>query len=326
MKKAEIIICTEEGYLESLSKCLVTSIREFGGKYKDIPIISYKPRKDFKISGDTKKFFEQNNVELVDLELNKEFCNYPLANKPIVCAHHESGTSADILIFLDSDVFFINEPCEFFEFEDADVILRPSDYWNIGTNNKGDKNNSYWSSLYELLDVKVQRYTTSTVTNHTILEYYNGGHIVTLSKNLLFQQWYKNFTRVMEKCLKPRDPFFIEQSVFSATVSQMGLKVKHFGRGYNYPLSHVTEIVNPDYHVNDVDQLVSLHYHSLFNTPVPYNSITNKIFQSEKGKRINEILIKYGVKKEFSRFSTLKFLFLEKLKSKLKLFKKKLLK
>ena len=51
MKKAEIIICTEEGYLESLSKCLVTSIREFGGKYKDIPIISYQPRKDFKISG-----------------------------------------------------------------------------------------------------------------------------------------------------------------------------------------------------------------------------------------------------------------------------------
>ena len=79
MKNAEIIICTEKGILESKSKLLVYSIRKFGGRFKDIPIFSYQPRKDFKISNDTISFFKKNNVEIIDLDLNKEYKNYSLA-------------------------------------------------------------------------------------------------------------------------------------------------------------------------------------------------------------------------------------------------------
>ena len=305
MSKAEIIICTEAGYLESLSKCLVGSFRKFAGKYKDTPIISYQPRKDHKISNETIKFFEQNNVEIVDKDLNKNYRNYPLANKPIVCAHRESVSNAEILIFLDSDVFFINEPDELFMFEDADLIIRPSDYWNIGTNNKGDINNYYWSELYKLLDVNVQRYTITTVTNRKILEYYNSGHIAALSKKGIFQQWNKNFTKVMDSGIRPMAPIFLEQSVFSATVSQMELNVKQFGKGYNYPLPHLSEILNQDYHVSDINQLVSLHYHNCFNRPLLFNTITNELLNSDKGKIINDMLFKYGVRKKFPLYSRL---------------------
>lgn len=51
-------------------------------------------------------FFERNQVEYVDLELSQDFSDYPLANKPLVCAHREQNTNAEILIFLDSDVLF----------------------------------------------------------------------------------------------------------------------------------------------------------------------------------------------------------------------------
>ena len=324
MSKAEIIICTEGGYLESSSKCLVDSFRKFAGKYKDTPIISYQPRKDHRISRDTKKFFERNDVEIIDLNLNKNYCDYPLANKPLITAHRESVSSADILIFLDSDTFFINEPGELFDFEDAEAVLRPTDYKSLGTDNAGDRNNFYWDSLYKQLDVKIKRYTTTTVSNEKILEYYNTGHIAALTEKQLFQQWLINFNRIMETGLKPKNRIFIEQTVFSATVSQMELKVKQFSKGYNYPLSHKYKILNPDYFVKDPSHLVSIHYHRLFKRPLFHSSRTKKILNSEKGKEINEMLIKYGVKKQFSFFSKLKHLFYFKFKRKLNKLSKRL--
>lgn len=152
--KIEIVICTEGvGYLESQSKLLISSLREFGGKFKDLPIFSYQPRKKFKVSQETIAFFEENNVEYVDIELNKDFCDYPFANKILASHHREINTNAEILIFLDSDVFFLNEPKEFPDFGSCNVILRPVDMKNIGVENSEDKNATYWNNLYKLLSL-----------------------------------------------------------------------------------------------------------------------------------------------------------------------------
>ncbi len=152
--KIEIVICTEGvGYLESQSKLLISSLREFGGKFKDLPIFSYQPRKKFKVSRETIAFFEENNVEYIDIELNKDFSDYPFANKILASNHREINTNAEILIFLDSDVFFLNEPKEFPDFGSCNVILRPVDMKNIGVENSEDKNATYWNNLYKLLSL-----------------------------------------------------------------------------------------------------------------------------------------------------------------------------
>ena len=322
MNNAEIIICTEQGYLESNSKLLVSTIREFGGKYKDIPIVSYQPRKSKRISKDTIKFFEQNNVEYIDIELNIKYPNYPLANKPLICAHRESTSSAEILIFLDSDVFIYNEPKELFEFQDGDVILRPVDSKNIGTNNESDKNLLYWNKLYQILGINNRRFVTTTVTNDRILEYYNSGHISTLTKNQLFNRWLENFNKVMKKGFKPVIPFFIEQSTFSATVSQMELNVRHLSKGYNYPLHKAESIKNPNYSLSDTDQIVSAHYHSIFKSQIFYHSFVNNLLKTEKGKRIRELIKEHGVIQQYSFFVIPKTLLLNQIKRKYNKLKK----
>jgi hypothetical protein len=296
MNKVEILICTEQGYLESMSKLLVSSLRQLGGTFKDVPIFSYQPRKQFKISAETIAFFEKNNVEYVDIELNKHFCHYPLANKPLACAHREMNTNADVLIFLDSDVFFLNEPNEFLNFEDADTILRPVDNKNIGARNSEDKNALYWNKLYALLDVKVRRYVTTTVGNEDIWKYYNSGHIATLTKSNLFNTWSENFLKVMDAGIKPDTGlFFVEQSVFSATVSQMELKVKQFSKEYNYPLPAVHKIANNKYVVSSFDSLVSIHYHGVFKNRNGVNPIEQRLLKTEKGKIINKLLNDFNI-------------------------------
>ena len=294
--KIEIVICTERGYLESMSKLLISSLREFGGKFRDVPIFSYQPRKELEISSETIAFFEKNNVEYIDLELNKDFCDYPLANKPLVCAHRETNTSAEILIFLDSDVFFLHEPKEFTNLGNADVILRPVDIENIGAKNSQDNNAGYWDSLYKLLNVKTRRKVSTTVTNESIWEYYNSGHIVTFTKNNLFKTWKENFIKVMDAGITPNDGLtFVEQSVFSATVSQMELKVKPFSKQYNYPIHIENQIINSDYIVSSFDSLVSIHHHNVFKKENLGDAIRKKLIQTESGIRINELIKEFNL-------------------------------
>ena len=295
--KIEIVICTEgAGYLESMSKLLASSLREFGGKFRDVPIFSYQPRKKFKISPETIAFFEKNNVEYVDIELNQDFCDYSFANKLLSSAHREINTNAEILVFLDSDVLVVNEPKEFADFGNADVILRPVDMKNIGAENSEDKNAVYWDSLYKLLNVENRRNVSTTVTNVKIWEYYNTGHIVTFANNNLFRTANENFIKVMDAGIIPDSGLsFVEQSVFSATVSQRELKVKHFGKEYNYPIHIENQIKNSDYIVNSFDSLVSIHYHDVFkkrNINIAH-SVIKKISQTAQGRRINKLLKLY---------------------------------
>jgi hypothetical protein len=307
MNKVEIIICTEQGYLESMSKLLVASLREFGGAFKNVPIFSYQPRKQYQIADETIAFFEKNNVEHIDIELNKHFYHYPFANKPLACAHREMNTNADVLIFLDSDVFFLNEPSEFIGFEDADAILRPVDNTNIGAKHAEDKNALYWNKLYALLDVKARRYVTTTVGNEDIWEYYNSGHIATLTKSNLFNIWSENFLKVMDAGIRPDSGLgFVEQSVFSATVSQLELKVKQFSKEYNYPLPAEHKIRNNNYTVSSFDSLVSVHYHGVFNNKNGVNPIERRLLRTEKGKRINKLINDFHVLQRESVASKLK--------------------
>lgn len=301
MTNTEIIICTESGYLEAMSKLLVWSLRNFGGPYRNTPIFSYQPRWGFKISKITKRFFDQHNVEIIDDHLNWKFPSYPLANKPLAAAHREEHTNAKNLIFLDSDIFFLNEPLHFVRFDGHDVILRAVDHINIGAENLRDEKAKYWQRLYELLGVKEVRKVRTTGSNKEILEYYNTGHIVTQTKNGLFSRWKENFLNVMDQGLMPNnDLFYVEQSVFSATISQMQYSVKQLEEGYNHPIAFLKN--SPDRYAqpDKIRQLVSIHYHKEFINNEEINPIQSILDRTENGRILNEKISDFGLIKKDS--------------------------
>jgi len=297
MSNIEIIICTEQGYLESLSKLLVDSLRSFGGAFKDIPIYSYQPRKHFKISSETIKWFEEHQVEYIDTPLNKKWTHYPLANKPLACAYHEERSNSKRLIFLDSDIFFLGEPKLFDLSDDYDASLRPLDLCKIsGATDFNHPNGNYWQQLYALLKVNSDRRVTSTVDDKDILEYYNSGHVVIQKKNELFQHWLENFHKVMEaKLTLPNGHFYVEQSVLSATISQLDLNILESPKNYNFPIHLVDQMVNENYKLDSAQELISVHYHKLFQNSAASNPMKEFILGHHNGAYINEGLMKYNV-------------------------------
>lgn len=295
-----IVICTESGELEKYSKLLVSSLRTFGGKFKNTPIFSFQPRAGLQISNETKSFFKRNRVNhVMRRPLNEKYPEYPLANKPFTCAYAENTLKYKYLLFLDSDVIILNEPNFIKHLEGHDIMMRPVDSKNIGVSSSEFDSNHYWTALYAKLGIeKTDKRVISTVDGHEILPYYNSGHILVKRSKSIFSKWKVNFNIIMKEELKPADNiFFVEQSVLAATVVQMNLSLQEFPNTYNYPIHMQNREMPVKNKIMDIDDAISIHYHKLFNSELN-NSVKAIFAKSSKGNWIlNQIeLLNFEIK------------------------------
>ena len=108
------IMCTEGGgQLEKESLLMVESFRKFAGGFKSAQIYSFQVRENGDVSQETIEKLAAMDVSHRKVVLNTKYPDYPLANKPLLCAYAEQAIDADILVFLDSDLVFFSEPKEF---------------------------------------------------------------------------------------------------------------------------------------------------------------------------------------------------------------------
>jgi hypothetical protein len=299
MQNLEIIICTEKGRLESMSKLLAYSIRKFGGRLKDAPVYSYSPRKGSEPSTETRAYLESQNVVCVTKELNSEYQEYPLANKPLVSAYHEERSAADYLLFIDSDSLIIDDPVDLIpDKTDVDVRINPVVFPNIATDihfAKGDA--GYWRGLYTMLDVNRRKEVVCQWEKSRVLEYYNSGFVLAKSSKAVFQRWAENFRLVMKEGLSPGEgPYFTEQSVLSATIAQMDLNVLQLGRPYNYPISTYAKKWRGFYPYS-LKGVRHVHYHKLFENR-DKNSIEGKLSRIPNGELLNSRIEDFLLVKE----------------------------
>ncbi|MCC5866479.1 MAG: hypothetical protein JJU31_15255 [Wenzhouxiangella sp.] len=294
-RSLEVIICTEAGPLEAMSMLLVASIRRLATPFSKVAISSYAPRPGREVSRETRKFFESHNVDHIEKALNLEFAEYPLANKPLACAYHEQNSQADQLLFLDSDTMFLRSPDESVFKGSFDARLNPVDYRNIGTNpdfSEGDP--EYWRSVYELLGVEGRRTVSCTLERATILEYYNSGMVLVDRNQGIFSRWLDNFRRVWSADIVPsQGNFFIEQSVLSATLSQMEADVHMLGKDCNYPVAGYANRWRGWYPFS-LKNVTHMHYHKLFHGR-DSNPLKNRIARTAGGQAMNELIDRHLV-------------------------------
>jgi len=210
--------------------------------------------------------FSQLGVTHVDILLNRNWTSYGVYNKPFVCAHAERQINAEFLVFVDSDQVIFNEPCGLLISNDYIAAARPVNLVNIGVSTlAGDgRNQEYWRRLYDLCGVSIFSLVKPMLEDCEILAYFNSGMISTRPRAGIWGRWAGNFERVMRLGLQPTDPFFIEQSVFSATISSMNAPVSLLPPSYSYPL--------PAHHgledgkqIKQLEKMVSIHYHRIFD-------------------------------------------------------------
>lgn len=258
------VMCTEAGSLEKESLLMVESFRKYAGALKDAPIYSYQVRAGREIAPSTLQALRSYNVIHQKVILNDRYPNYPLANKPLLCAHVEQEIEAEIIVFLDSDLVFFSEPKEFLLPADYDIGLRPEHQKMIGSEGDSDSNNAFWDELYAIAGVKADDlYVTTTVDRKKIRAFFNSGVVAVRRSAGIFTAWKHNF----EKLISTRDVssinkenFYLEQSMFSATVNAMTRKIWTFSPGYNYPIHFHNRLI-PSEQRHSFDDIICIHDH-----------------------------------------------------------------
>ena len=258
-----LIMCTEGGgQLEKESLLMVESFRRFAEGMKDLPIYSFQVREHSNVSEATVKKLASFDVIHQKIVLNHKYPNYPLANKPLLCAYAEQNIDAEIIVFLDSDLVFFSEPKEFLLPPEYDVGIRPEHEKMIGSEGKDDPNDSYWQHLYQLAGVgERERFITTTVDRQKIRAFWNSGVVAVRRSAGIFTAWLATFEKLMkEGSTTSKENFYYEQSALSATICAKTDKIWCYSPEYNYPI-HAHNLILESQQINSFENLVCIHDH-----------------------------------------------------------------
>lgn len=261
------VACVENGRLESQAILLCRSIRRNAGRFANAPIHTFQPRAGTAIGQPTLVALADLGVQHHADRLNADFSDYPIGNKIFVCAHAERNLSEDILVFLDSDTVFMNEPAAFELESSAQVALRPVDHKNRGSSGPGDAHDLYWIQLYELADVRRDRFINTAVSNERIRAFYNSGLLCARRSAGIFSAWKHCFLRLMQaKHVPDGQMTFMDQLALAATLSRLeDTAVCLLDPRYNYPLPKRPLL--PAAMRYTLEDLVHVHYHRWFHRP-----------------------------------------------------------
>jgi len=263
------IACVERGNLENQAMLLFRSIRRYGGRYRNSSIYSFQPRREPSLEKQTLDVFRQLDVVHNTDVLNVDFDYYPMANKIFSCARAEEMLTEDILIFLDSDTLFVNEPRDLDLPEDVVAAIRPVDRKIRGSTGPGDPRDDYWRRLYEICNVPETPYVHTSVDEERIRAYWNAGLIAVQRREGLFRMWKKDFeTLMIAKHFPPPNRILnnMDQLALAGTLSRVFDRVRILDYRYNY-LIPKRGILPMPYRNLQWEELVHIHYHHWFNKP-----------------------------------------------------------
>lgn len=284
------LLCVEAGNLENQASLLVRSVRRYGGRYANCPILAFQPRRGPALAPATLELFRALDVEHRSEIINTEFVDYPLANKVLVAAAAERICTEDVIVFVDSDTIMLNEPSELDLAPGVDVAVRPVDRKGQGSTGWSDPNDAYWVRMYELCGAALGPNVTTTVDGVQIRAYWNTGLVAARRQCGLFSRWLRYFRTLSDAGHVPANSFFLEQMSFAPAAALLGERVSVLERPYNFPLPWRHRLSEPWRHAQ-LDELVHVHYHQWFNRPDYLSSLQPPLdLSAERARWLEELL------------------------------------
>jgi hypothetical protein len=273
------LICVEANRLEPQARLLCESIRTFGGRYRQAPIIAVSPRPPLALGSEARAHLEALGVTYVVEPLNETGSPYGAINRIVAGAWAEALSPRPYLVVLDTDTVFVGEP----EFVGADVGVRPVDIKGSASSGPGDPLDAYWTRLCRLGSIDPSRLpmVSTTIDKVRIRASYNSGFTVIRRDLGILQKTREIFFASFEEDLRPlagrelnvvasTGPVGFEasewwgssQAALSIAIWSRTSDVHTYDERYNIPLNNLT---GPDgsWPLRPGLHPILLHYHHL---------------------------------------------------------------
>jgi hypothetical protein len=273
------LICVEANRLEPQARLLCESIRTFGGRYGQAPILAVSPRPHLALGPEARARLEALGVTCIVEPLNETASSYGTINRIVAGAWAEAHASHPYLVLLDTDTLFVGEP----DFVRADVGVRPVDVKGSASSGSGDPLDVYWARMCRFGGIDPSRLPmlSTTIDNIRIRASYNGGFTVVRRDLGILQRTRDIFFASLDENLRPlagkelnvfastgnvgleaSEWWGSSQAALSIAIWSKTSNVHTYDERYNIPLNNLTGPgsswpMRPDF------QPILLHYHHL---------------------------------------------------------------
>ncbi|HEX3554349.1 MAG TPA: hypothetical protein VIA62_14075 [Thermoanaerobaculia bacterium] len=248
------LICVEANRLEPQARLLCESIRTFGGRYRQAPILAVSPRPHLALGPEARAQLDELGVTYVVEPLNETGSPYGPINRIVAGAWAETFSSRPYLVLLDTDTVFVGEP----GFVRADVGVRPVDVKGAASSGAGDPLDAYWARLCRLGGIDLSRLPrlTTTIDKVRIRASYNGGFTVVRRDLGILQRTREIFFASFQENLRPLAGTGLD---VKASTGSVGREASEWWGSSQAALSIAIWSRTSDVHVYDERYNVPLH-------------------------------------------------------------------
>ncbi len=174
--EVSFLICVEANRLEPQALLLCESLRTFGGRYRNAPILAVSPRPSLALAPEARARLEALGVTYAVENLNRTGSSYGTINRIVAGAWAEKVSSSPYLIVLDTDMVWTGEPV----FARTDAGARPVDLKGSASAGADDPLDAYWARMASFGGIDLARLPrlAATIDQASIRASYNGGFLV----------------------------------------------------------------------------------------------------------------------------------------------------
>ena len=262
------VCCVESGSLEAQTLRMVESLRRWGGKFANAPLVAVTPRLGPPLARKTLKTFERFNVEYLPFQAKSRYSWFKYVNKPYALVAAEERSTSEFIGWLDSDLLFLGEPDKLMLNDGEDFVACASDK-NIGTSGPGDPFDPYWKEICQIVGIDIEDlpWITTQMEGKRIRLYWNSGVFVYRRKTAFGKHHLETSIQLLDARLVNQNAgiFFTDQVALGLAMVKMGLSWRDLPFSHNYTMSSLihSEWYNREQH----QEARILHYHDCMWPP-----------------------------------------------------------
>jgi hypothetical protein len=243
--------------------CLIRSLRENGGKYRDSEVFIVSTDPDLDLRGLDK----MKGVRILDSDMPPEYNSYPLAVKPFAAAQAERLlTRRDVtLTWFDPETIILSPPEGLIVKGRIKAVVQPVFLTNNISLLPGEPLNDFWERIYGKTDVSYGDIPVvkSLIDGKSILAYYNCEIFSVDPAEGICEQWAEIMDDLLSDrtfaygvCNTDQRKIFLHQAVLSAViVSKAGKKgTRSLNLKFGYPLN-LHERIPPDRQITPLNSI-----------------------------------------------------------------------
>jgi len=261
------LFCIESGFFEAQTVLAIESLRRFGGRLAQAPVLAITPRLGPSLTRATRRRLDELGVTYIRKNLRHPLSWYGFLNKPLAVLLAEEHATTEEILWLDCDILIAAEPELLLLGPDCDFAVCSTDK-NIASTGPEDKSEAYWVAICQCMGMDVEQlpWVVTEFEKTRVRFSFNAG-IFAFRRN---KGLARKYLTACEKLVNSRIAYRglgignNEQPALGLAVLAAGLRFRMLPESHNYC---VEDIAGGPYRREGLPSARILHYHQMLSKP-----------------------------------------------------------